>query len=274
MGAELFELVRDEVIHRGTFGSVAEATTGLPEGSYTTLRTYFGHRVFRLADHARRLTESIGLLGRSVSLPPARLRAAFAGALRASRHPESRLRIVFAPPRLFVAVERFQPLPEAVYERGIACVTTAVHRENPHSKDSRFIASASATYRSLPEAVHEALMVGPDGSLLEGLSSNFFAVHQGVLRSEGERALLGLTRVVVIEAAEGLVPFSASAVRISELGEVTECFLSSASREVLPAIRIDERTIGDGRPGPITRELRRRVRAVIDREAASVLERD
>src|SRR5262245_23745767 len=158
------------------------AAAHLPEGSYTTLRTYGGDRVVRLEDHGARLRESVELLGRAAPLENTRLRRAIAGVLRASGHPESRLRVTFSPPRLFVAVERFRPLPEVVYERGVTCVTTTVQRSNPHSKDSRFIAPASAAYASLPEGAQEALMVAPDGSLLEGLSSNVFAVHRGVLR--------------------------------------------------------------------------------------------
>jgi len=267
---EVFELVEDVLSHLGSFSSLAAAAANLPEGSYTTLRTYGGDRAVRLEDHAERLRTSVEFLGRRATLESPRLRRAIAGALRATGHPESRLRVVFSPPRLFVAVERFEPLPEAVYERGASCVTTTVRRSNPQSKDSRFIAPASAAYASLPEGVDEALMVASDGSLLEGLSSNVFAIHRGALRSEEERALPGLTRALVLEAAAGLVPFSPSAVRIADLPEVAECFLSSASREVLPVVRIDEVPIGDGHPGPVTREIRRRVRAAIEREALSV----
>jgi branched-subunit amino acid aminotransferase/4-amino-4-deoxychorismate lyase len=234
---------------------MAEASAALPDGSYTALRTYAHDRVVRLQAHARRLRESTALLGQAAELDDRRLRRAVAGALRATGHGESRLRVLFAPPRLFVSVEPFEPLPEAIYERGVWCVTTTLQRPNPQTKDSRLIA---------------ALIVGADGSLLEGLSSNVFALHHGVLHSEAERALPGLTRALVLEAAQGLVPFAPSPARIADLPEVAECFLTSASREVLPVVRIDEALIADGRPGPVARELRRRLRDAIAREAISV----
>jgi branched-subunit amino acid aminotransferase/4-amino-4-deoxychorismate lyase len=80
---------------------LATASATLPAGAYTTLRTYDGDGVPFLADHVRRLEESSALLGRPAALDPHRLRAALAAVLGATRHPESRIRVTFAPPELF-----------------------------------------------------------------------------------------------------------------------------------------------------------------------------
>jgi branched-chain amino acid aminotransferase len=122
----------------------------------------------------------------------------------------------------------------------------------------------------LPAGVHEGLLASEDGSLLEGLSSNFFALHQGVLRTEGERALPGITRSLLLEVAEGVVPVALRAVRVNELPAVSECFITSASRGVLPVVRVDSLEIGTGRPGPVTAELRRRFDQRIEAEAEEV----
>jgi branched-chain amino acid aminotransferase len=246
---------------------LSAASASLPQGAYTTLRTYGGRRVLRLDRHVARLEESAALQGRPGRVDARSLRSAIRAALEAGGHPESRLRLTFAPPRLLVTVERFRPLPEAAYREGVACVTLGLQRENPHAKDTRFLTTAQGAYRRLPPGVEEGLLVADDGSLLEGLSSNFFAVLADTLRTEGERVLLGVTRSLVLEAASGVVRVEQRAVRRDELPGVTEAFVTSVSREVLPVVRIDGQPVGDGRVGARTAGVMRAFAALVEREA-------
>jgi branched-chain amino acid aminotransferase len=260
-----YEWTQGHLVAGAIASTLTAASSGLPEGAYTTLRTYHGSRVLRLADHARRLASSAG-----APLDLAVLRAALRAALAACGHPESRARITFAPPRLFVAVEPFTPPPESAYRDGVACAVVGAQRTHFASKDTRFIATAEAEYRRLPDGVHEGLLVAEDGALLEGLSSNFFALLGGVLRTEGDRALPGITRSLLLEVAEGVVPVAPRAVRVDELPSVSECFITSASRGVLPVVHVDGLAIGGGVPGPVTGALRRRFDARIEAEAEEV----
>jgi branched-chain amino acid aminotransferase len=248
------------------------ASTSLPQGSYTTLRTYGGTRVVRLLQHVDRLRDSAAIQGQEAGrlLEERVVRAALGGALRACGHPESRARLTWAPLRLFVSVEPFEPLPESLYREGAACVTRPGRRDAPRAKDTHFIAAAAEAYRRLPPGVHEELLVSGDGAILEGLSSNFFAVVGGVLRTEGERALPGVTRSMVLEVARSLLPVSETALTLDALPQVSEAFITSASRGVLPVTRIDGRPVGDGRPGPVTREVMDRFAAHVEREAETI----
>lgn len=245
----------------GASSDLADASATLPAGAYTTLRTYGGDGIPFLEDHIRRLEESSALQGRPAAIDRGALRAGLAAALRAGAYPESRIRLTFAPPELFASVEPFEPLPETLYETGAWCVTVPVRREVPQAKDTRFLAAAQAARHELPPGAHEGLLVADDGSLLEGLSSNVFAVIDGVLTTEDARVLRGTTRALVLELARGLVPVSLEAVPKAALARATEVFLTSVSREVLGVSRVDDLTIGRGRPGPLARELRRRYRA-------------
>jgi branched-chain amino acid aminotransferase len=271
--AQTWELLDGRIRRRGESAGIAAASEGLPAGAYTTLRTYHGDRVVRLGQHVRRLMDSVRIQGHAASLEEADVRRLLAHALRSTRHPESRLRVTFAPPSLFVSVEPLEPPPESLYRDGVWCVTVPIRRDDAAAKDTRFIATASAAYRTLPLGAHEGLMVAEDGSILEGLSSNFFALLNGVVHTEDERALPGITRSLVLELCQGLVPVSLTAIRAADLQHVAECFLTSVSREILPVSRIDDTIIGSGGSGDtpsVTRELRRRFRAVVDREATRV----
>jgi branched-chain amino acid aminotransferase len=250
----------------GRHATLAAASAALPDGAYTTFRTYGGRRVVRLESHLRRLEESVALKGGSGTIARGEARAAVAAALDATRHAESRLRLTFAPPRLFLAVEPFAPLPAAAYERGVACVTVDVRRENPHAKDTRFIATALDAYRTLPPGAEEGLIVGEDDAVLEGLSSNFFAVKDGVLRTEGERVLFGVTRSLVLEVASSVLAVDERPVRRSALPAIDEAFVTSVSREVLPVVSIDGLPVGDGRVGRLTRRVMEGFAALVARE--------
>lgn len=267
----VFEILADLARPLGVCESLGAASGSLPNGAYTTLRTHRGRRVLRLGEHVRRLEESASLLGTPASVDEASLRRGVAAALVATGHPESRLRLTFAPPRLFVAVEPFTPLPESLYRDGVWCVTVPLRRSEPHSKDTRFIAQASGAYNALPPGAHEGLMIGDDGAILEGLSSNFFAVRHGILHSEEERALRGVTRSLVLEVAQGLIPHATVPLRIDQILDVGECFITSVSRGILPVVKINEQAVGEGAPGPTTRELMRRLADLVEREAESVL---
>lgn len=267
-----FRLTDGKIRRLAEHDSMSAASAALPAGAYTTFRTYDGNRVLRLDRHLRRLEESVALMGVAAGLDWAMARAAIAQAVREAGHAESRLRLTFAPPALFISIEPFTPLPAAMYAVGVWCVTVSLRRENPHAKSTAFIASSTDAYRALPAGAHEGLMVGDDGALLEGLSSNFFAIIPDacgapMLRTEEARVLIGVTRELVLEVARAVLPVSTTAVRCDELSTVRECFITSVSREILPVVKIDQLTIGDGHPGPVTRELMRRFRELVQQEA-------
>lgn len=273
VGGELTRVAENDTMH--------QAAKSLPDGAYTTFRTYAGNRVLRLWQHARRLEESVALLGHPAAVAEAGVRRAVGLVLAQTGYAESRFRLTFAPqaggpPRLFVSIEPFTPYPRDLYEAGVRCVTVPLHRDNPHAKSTAFGLAAGAAYASLPAGAHEGLMLADDGAILEGLSSNFFAVMPGpaggapLLRTEEARVLIGVTRSIVLELARGLATVSTQALTAAELTSASECFITSVSREILPVVRIDDVAIGGGAPGPVTRELMRRFGALVEAEAEAV----
>jgi branched-chain amino acid aminotransferase len=248
-------------------GALTEQPASLPEGSYTTLRTYGGRRVLRLDQHVRRLLDSVAELGRPGRLEAQEVRRAVAAALTATGHAESRVRLIFAPPRLFLEVDRFEPLAAELYRAGVACATLSLRRDHPHAKDTRFLAAADLARSLLPQGAHEGLLVTEDGAILEGLSSNFFAVLDGQIRTEQDRALAGVTRSLVLELAGGVLPVALAPVVLADLPRLSEAFITSVSRGILPVVAIDGSRVGAGRPGSTAAELGSRLEALVAREA-------
>ncbi len=254
----------------GEFDSMRAAADAMPQGAYTTFRTYDRERVLRLEQHIARLNESVRLIGLRGEVDAAALRKCIRQALTQATTHDSRLRVTFAPPQTFVTIEPFTPFTHEVYQHGVACVTVPLRRDNPLAKSTAFNVAASAAYKKLPSDVNEGLMIADDGALLEGMSSNAFVIVGDTLYTENERVLFGVTRAIVLELAREILPVKLHAARIDDLAKFQECFITSVSREIMPVVKIDAQHIGTGTPGKITRELILRMRALVAREAKPV----
>jgi branched-chain amino acid aminotransferase len=251
------------------------ASERLPGGAYTTLRTFGGTKVLHLQQHFERLAETARLAQQPVELEGEQIRAGLRKALALYPPVEKRVRITLdleeQPGDVYIALETLQVPSEQMYQQGVAVVLRRLKRSNPKAKLTGFLAVASEVRHDLPPNVNEALMVDEKGRVLEGLTSNFFAVKGGALWTIEEGVLSGITRSIVLEeAAREGIPIHHRGVRAEELGALEEAFLTSSSRAVLPVVSIDARPVGNGKPGAITRLLLADYNQRIDREVEPV----
>ncbi len=254
--------------------SLDAASARLPSGVYTTLRTYERRKILRLDDHLARLLGSAQRLSPQTEIPLTRARLAWAlgRSLDQTGFPDSRLRLTLTVPggELYISVQPFAGLPPEWFERGVAVTVCTSIAHDTQAKSTASIIPLHSAQARLPDWAHEGMMADSAGRLLEGLSSNFFAVKGGALRTAGTGIILGTVRAVVLELAIGLAPIVSEPVRLDELRAVSECFITSVSREVLPVVRVDAQVIGEGVPGPVTRELLRRFRRYVSDHAEPV----
>jgi branched-chain amino acid aminotransferase len=269
------------------------------EGVYEVIRTY-GGGLFLVDRHFRRLRASASMITLDVGMSDGALEgillqtiAAYrAGAAGAEQGQEILARILLTRgigemsydpsksphPSLVVIVKPLVPPPASAYERGVAVALVSVVRNHPASVDPR-IKSNNLLNNVL--AMQEALRRGPyfeailrnyHGELAECSQSNLFLVKDGTARTPALDAglLAGITREFVEEVAvEAAIPTVDSVLRDEDLFSADEVFLTSTSKEIVPIVRVDDRVIGSGRPGPITLRLldayRRKARAVAGR---------
>src|SRR5262249_40367646 len=114
----------------------------------------------------------------------------------------------------------------------------------------------------------EALFVESDGTISEGTTSNLFVVRRGRLLTPPTEAgcLPGLTRQVIERLARrARVALREVPIAARDLERSDEVFLTGSVIEVLPVVRIDGRTVGSGRPGPVTVRLQQLYRAFVER---------
>lgn len=166
---------------------------------------------------------------------------------------------VGAPPTVFVSVGAFSP-PDALRARGVACVTYPdIRWSRCDIKSVNLLPNVLAKQFAVTKGAYEAFFVR-DGIVTEGASTNFFAVLDGEIRTyQNSNVILpGISRDVALDLAiaEGIA-VREEPLRVADLPRVTELFLTSTMNDVMPVVTLDGRTIGDGRPGPVTSRLAR-----------------
>lgn len=238
--------------------TLADAVGHEPGGVYTVARTFHGNRALLLDAHLDRLEESARLSGIPLVLDRDRLRAGLREALEMAGYPETKFRITVPrdnPSHIYLALEPFQPVPEHIQREGARVVTLPLVRANPVVKTTEWMTVRKPSYEALPPGVYEGILISEKGHLLEGMSSNFYAVVDGVLMTAGEGVLAGITRRAVLEIARELLPVRLEAPHRRDIPCFAEAFLTSSGRGVVPITYIDGQPVASGQVGPITKTL-------------------
>lgn len=167
-----------------------------------------------------------------------------------------------AKPTLVMTAKRVTAFakPEQL-ERGVAVITVPDIRWGRRDiKTVGLLAPVLAKQQAAESGAYEAWLVDPDGTVTEGSSSNAWIVTQGgtlVTRPPSHAILNGITRLSLLRlAAERGISVEVRPFTVEEALAAREAFLSSAGTFALPVTRIDDRPVGDGKPGPVTMALR------------------
>ena len=165
------------------------------------------------------------------------------------------------PPSLVVTARPLNKARnEAAAETGIAVISVADNRwGRVDIKTTGLLANVLARQAAIEQGVRDAWFVDRDGFVTEAASANAFIVTAAgslVTRHADHAILRGITRTVTFEAIEALgLPIEERPFALAEPYAAREAFVTSASQIVLPVVKIDGRPVGDGKPGPMTRQL-------------------
>jgi branched-chain amino acid aminotransferase len=243
---------------------------------YETIGTAHG-KLFAARDHLVRLQRSAERIG--LRAPPrATIEAAIAETIAAAGFPESRVRVILTrgvgkldldpastdDTQLIVIVFPLGAPSAEMYEKGVAVAIVSITRNSPQALDpevksgnylNNVLALGEARRRS---KAYEAILCGGDGSVAEGSTSNIFVFIGGEVRTPPPAVgiLDGITRAKAIALCrENGIPFAERRITPDELRGADEAFITSATRGVLPVTTVDEKPVGSGVPGPVTRRL-------------------
>lgn len=251
-------------------------------GIYEGIRAYetaTGSAIFRLDDHLQRLFNSAKIISMSIPYSLSELRNVAVQVLQ-----KNQLRSAYLRPMCFYGSEGMglhckglqthvilaawswgEYLGQGALENGIRLKTSSFTRNHVNSLLSKakvnghYVNSMLALQEAEQAGFDEALMLDHQGFVAEGSGENFFMVRRGQVITPGLATILeGITRDTVMTlCAEAGMPVTERNITRDEVYLADEAFFTGTAAEITPIVALDGKTIGDGKPGPITRQLQK-----------------
>jgi branched-chain amino acid aminotransferase len=247
------------------------------DGVFEGIRVY-DRLIFKMKEHIERLFESAHTLMIEIPLKPQELIKATIYTLKANNLKDAYIRLVVTrgegdlglDPRkcagnssVVIITDKIQLYPEAIYRKGLEIVTVPTVRNhpealNPQIKSMNYLNNILAKIEAINCGSQEAIMLDSMGYVAECTGDNLFIVKRGHLYTPPQcmGTLRGITRDTVLEIAKkNKIDTHEHVLTRHELYISDECFLTGTAAEIIPVVKVDGRTIGDGKPGKTTERL-------------------
>jgi branched-chain amino acid aminotransferase len=251
------------------------------DGVFEGIRSY-GGKAFRLEAHLDRLWNSAKAILLEIPMTKADMAQAIQDTLDVNNIKDGYIRLVVtrgigtlgldpnkcSHPQVIIITDHISLYPNELYEKGLEIVTVSTTRNHPAAlspriKSLNYLNNILAKIEGLQAGCIEALMLNYEGEVAECTGDNIFIVRKGRLLTPPNEAgiLEGITREAVIELARqtGCEVLETTLTK-HDIYIADECFLTGTAAEVVPVVKVDSRPIGDGTPGPVTRDLMNRFR--------------
>jgi branched-chain amino acid aminotransferase len=249
------------------------------DGVFEGIRVYNG-RIFELDAHIKRLYESAKAIRLTIPISQSELVGATEETVKANNITDGYIRLVVTRGvgtlglnpfickngSIYIIADSIQLYPEELYEKGMRIISATTLRNHPlaippQAKTMNYLNNILAKIEALDNDVPEAIMYNHEGYVAEASGDNVLIVKDGVIYTPPAEAgaLPGITRSIVIKLAkeENLQVIEKNLTRF-DLYVCDEFFLTGTAAEVIGIVEVDGRTIGDGKPGPITNLLRKK----------------
>ena len=246
------------------------------DGVFEGIRAYHG-RVFKLKEHIDRLFYSAKAILLNIPMSKQQLMDATVETCRKNNLNDGYVRLVVtrgagtlglnpnrcSNPQVIIIADTIQLYPASLYKKGMEIVTVATTRNhhnavNPAIKSLNYLNNILAKIEANTAGYEEAIMLNSEGYVAECTGDNLFIIKGNKMftPSLSSGALHGITRQTSIDLVEELgIPTSEPNLTRYDLYNADECFLTGTGAEIVPVVKIDERKIGNGKPGKITKKL-------------------
>ncbi len=247
------------------------------DGVFEGIRAYNGV-VFRLKEHIERLYESAHTIMLEIPLSKDEMEGAVLETLRRNALRDAYIRLIVTrgvgdlglDPRkcsrasTIIIAGTITLCSREVLEKGIKAQITWVRRDavdgtSHEVKSLNYLNSILAKLEANNVGADEAIILTPQGYICEGTAENIFIVEEGVIVTPPSYtgALPGITQAAVLELAGRMgIRVDCRPISPHELFNADEAFLTGTAAEIIPVSTVNGRTIGSGRPGPVTMRLR------------------
>ncbi|MBM4082327.1 MAG: branched-chain-amino-acid transaminase [Planctomycetes bacterium] len=253
------------------------------DGVFEGIRVY-GGRCFKVKEHIDRLFDSARGIALTIPMAPVEMGAALQKTVMANGIVDGYVRLIVtrgvgklgldadkcSNPQVIIIADTIELYPKEFYDNGLAIVTAPTIRTShealsPRIKSLNYLNNIMAKIEGKNAGAVEAVMMNKDGYVAECTGDNIFIVKDGRLVTPPAHAgiLMGITRATVLDLArKARIPAAEEDLTRYDLYSADECFLTGTAAEIVPVVRIDGRTIGDGKPGKVTLRLLKMFRAL------------
>ena len=261
------------------------------DGVFEGIRIYHG-RIFRLSEHLKRLYESARAICMEIPMAIEELEKATLETVALNELQNGYIRLLITRGVGSLGLNPFQcPKPGIIiiassiklysadrYEQGLNLITCSTRRPTPAAlspqvKSLNYLNNVMAKIEAIQAGCEEGIMLNEQGYVAECTGDNVFVVKNGRVYTApiSSGGLNGITRIAVIELLEKLgIPCAESVMTRHEIYTADECFLTGTAAEVIPAVKLDSRMIGTGKPGPITAQVVHAFHEMVKTEGAPV----
>lgn len=245
------------------------------DGVFEGIRLYSGC-VFKLDEHIDRLYKSAHAILLTIPMEREELSEVVLETCRQNKLKDGYIRLIVTrgvgslglspkgcKPSVVVIASSIQLYPEESYEKGLKIITSATRRNSvaalpPMIKSLNYLNNILAKMEAQACGYQEAVMLNDQGYVAECTGDNLFIVSEGKVFTPYvvQGSLKGITRDTVLDIAkEHGVEVVETLLTRFDIWNADECFLTGTAAEVIPAVELDSRRIGDGYPGPITQKF-------------------
>lgn len=253
------------------------------DGVFEGIRIY-GGKVFKHKEHIDRLYDCARAINLDIPMSKEELTRAVEDTVKVNEKVEGYIRLVVTrgvgtlgldprgcKPNIIIIVDNIALYPPELYDTGMEIITASTMRNhpaalNPRIKSLNYLNNILAKMEAIRADCLEALMLNHKGEVAECTGDNVFIVKNGLMRttSPDSGILEGVTRGVVMDLAKQAgIPCKEAVLTRYDIYSADELFLTGTACELMPVVKIDGRMIGNGKPGPVFRQLQERFRAYV-----------
>lgn len=257
------------------------------DGIFEGIRFYEG-RVFKLKEHIQRLFISAKAILLEIEMTHDEMEEAVCETIRKNGLTDGYVRLLvtrgvgtlglspFACDKstVIIIADSISLYPDEKYKEGLKLITCSTRRTapaalSPSVKSLNYLNNVMAKVEAIFADAEEGLMLNEQGFVAECTGDNIFVVRDGKIKTppSSAGALPGITREVIFQIAENLeVGIEESQMTRYDIYAADECFLTGTAAEVIAAVSLDRRLIGNGKPGPITEKFIESFRNIVGQE--------
>lgn len=261
------------------------------DGVFEGIRAYH-NSVFRLKDHVDRLYDSAKAVNMEIPVNKEQMSEIILESCRQNDLKDAYIRVVVSRgkgdlgldprkcsvPTVVCIASSISIYPEEMYEKGLDVITVPTRRNgpegvNPRIKSLNYLNNIMAKIEANMAGVPEAILLNQEGYVAECTGDNIFMVKNGILKTPAIHLglLEGVTRneVIAIARKEGIDVQETTFTRY-DLFVADEVFLTGTAAELIPVVKVDDRVIADGKPGPIFSKLLQQFRELVKEPEALI----